>query len=283
MWGHPLTLPLHAKTKTNLGYPRRRNPLEPLRAGSSKSRARMCHLSGCLRSNSLQHQEVVESCMARYPFAFQMPDLILPEPPERNGFNPKAKIPYGVKTEHIFAAMQDFIEFLTLIDTQLHRKGMPTLESVMQQASFSNLVSEMMVAGIPKHCSSIVKNRYHNGHPDMLPAGKYPDDEAQHAGVDGIEIKASRYLQGWQGHNAEDVWLMVFVFQSGRLGPRVKGTPAFKFLLVTGGLLSKADWLFSGRSETSRRTITASVSRAGTARMLENWIYKSKELREGEG
>jgi hypothetical protein len=112
----------------------------------------------------------------------------------------------------------------------------------------------MMTAGIPKHCPTVVKNLYHNGHPDILPAGKYPKDQAQHAGVDGIEIKASRYAQGWQGHNAEDAWLMVFVFQSGRLGPKVKGTPAFKFLLVAGALLSKkiGDFL-AGRKPAAER------------------------------
>lgn len=208
-----------------------------------------------------------------------MSALILPEPVERDGFNARCKIPFGVSTDHVYAAMQDFIEFLTLIDRELQRKEMGTLENVMQQASFSNLVSEMMCAGIPKHCRTVAKNKYHNGHPDLLPAGKYPRDEAQHAGVDGIEIKASRYLQGWQGHNPEDVWLMVFVFQSGRIGPKVNGTPSFKFLLVAGGQLTKHDWLFSGRSETSRRTITASVTKQGAAKMMDNWIYKCADLR----
>jgi hypothetical protein len=216
-----------------------------------------------------------------YSFGF-MPALILPEPIEESGFNSKAAIPFGVRPAHVRAAMQDFIEFLTSIDTLLYSKGMGTLESVMQQASFSNLVSEMMTAGIPKHCPTVVKNLYHNGHPDILPAGKYPKDEAQHAGIDGIEIKASRYAQGWQGHNAEDAWLMVFVFQSGRLGPKVKGTPAFKFLLVAGALLSKTDWLFSGRSETSRRTITASVTKAGASRMTDNWIYKCADFKKAK-
>ena len=150
------------------------------------------------------------------------------------------------------------------------------------QANFSSLVGEMMGARIPKHCPTVVKNLYHNGHPDVLPAGKYSNDAAQHAGSDGIEIKASRYLQGWQGHNAEDVWLMVFVFQSGRAGPKVKEAQAFKFLLVAGAMLAKADWQFSGRSETSRRTITASVSKAGAKRMMRNWIYKCAELRQGK-
>jgi hypothetical protein len=87
-----------------------------------------------------------------------MADLILPEPPEQDGFNPKAKIPFGVTTTHVYAAMQDFVEFMKLIDTQLHRKEMASLENTMMQANFSSLVGEMMAARIPKHCPAIVKN-----------------------------------------------------------------------------------------------------------------------------
>lgn len=212
-----------------------------------------------------------------------MSQIILPEPIEEDGFNPKAIIPFGVTTAHIHAAMQDFIDFATAVDTELHAKGMASLENTMMQANFSSLVGEMMGARIPNHCSTVVKNLFHNGHPDVLPAGKYANDAAQHAGKDGIEIKASRYLQGWQGHNAEDVWLMVFVFQSGRKGPKVEKPQAFKFLLVVGAMLKKADWKFSGRSKPSRRTITASVSRAGAKRMMANWIYKCADLRQGKG
>lgn len=211
-----------------------------------------------------------------------MVDSILPEPVEESGFNPNAKIPFGVTTEHVRAAMQDFIGFLTLIDTALQGKGMASLENTIMQANFSSLVGEMMGACIPKHCATIVKNRYHNGHPDILPAGKYPKDEAQHAGSDGIEIKASRYLEGWQGHNVEDVWLMEFVFQSGRAGTKVKGAPAFKFLLVAGALLSKRDWQFAGRKGKSRRTITASVKPEGAAKMMANWIYKCEAYQKKE-
>jgi len=211
-----------------------------------------------------------------------MADLILPTPIEKDGFNPRARIPFGVTTEHIRRAMQDFIEFLSVIDGQLHAKGMGRFENLLMQANFSSIVGEMTSASIPKHCRTVVKNCFHNGHPDLLPAGKYANNSAQHAGSDGIEIKASRYLQGWQGHNAEDVWLMVFVFQSGREGPKVSQGQAFKFLLVVSALLTKKDWLFAGRSKTSRRTITASVTRQGAAKMMANWIYKCAELRQGK-
>jgi len=115
-----------------------------------------------------------------------MAERILPEPVEKGGFNPEAVIPFDVTTHHIHSAMTDFIDFLTVIDTQLLGKGMNSLENTIMQANFSSMVGEFISAQIPKRCKTVVKNRYHNGHPDILPAGKYEGDAAQHAGRDGI-------------------------------------------------------------------------------------------------
>lgn len=201
----------------------------------------------------------------------------IPEVPASDGFNPNAVIPFGVTVGHIREAMMEFTSFLGFIDTQLCSRGMERFEDMLMPANFSSIVGEFMTASIPKHCSTVVKNTYHNGHPDMLPAGKYPKDGAQHAGADGIEVKASRYLKAWQGHNPEDAWLMVFAFSSGRPADKHKGIkPApFRFLMVAGALLDKSDWLFAGRSATSRRTITASVTQAGYDKMMANWIYRA--------
>ena len=208
----------------------------------------------------------------------------IPEPADPKGFNPNAVIPCGVALEHVQRAMKEFTDFLGFIDTLLCSKDMARFEDMLMPANFSSIVGEFITATIPKYCTSVVKNTYHNGHPDILPAGKYVKDRAQHAGADGIEVKASRYLRGWQGHNPEDAWLMVFVFASGR--PRdaangIKSKP-FRFLMVCGALLEKNDWLFSGRSETSRRTITASVTRTGYDKMMANWIYKAPTLSESK-
>jgi hypothetical protein len=35
-----------------------------------------------------------------------------PNPIDPKGFNPDASLPYGLTTEHIRAAMQDFVDFL---------------------------------------------------------------------------------------------------------------------------------------------------------------------------
>lgn len=144
-----------------------------------------------------------------------------PVPVDAGGFNDNAIIPYGCTIKHIERAMGDFLDFLGFINQQLATKQILRLEAFLMPANFSSMVGEFMTVAIPKYCRSIVKNKYHNGHPDMLPKGKYPGDSALHA-TTGIEVKASRHGSGWQGHNAEDVWLMVFVFDanSARHSPR---------------------------------------------------------------
>lgn len=195
------------------------------------------------------------------------------------GFNPKTKLPYGLTIKHLQAAMIDFTNFIGFINLQLHSREMERLESMLMPANFSSIVGEFMASSIPKYCPTLVKNQYHNGHPDMLPKGRYPNDTRQHAD-EGIEIKGSRYLKGWQGHNPEDTWLMVFIFDSNRPVDVAKGIAPrpFKFVMVVGARITKDDWLFSGRSETSRRTITASITKSGYEKMMANWIYKVPDL-----
>ncbi len=193
-----------------------------------------------------------------------------------DGFNAQAQLPYGLTTEAIHLAMSDFLEFITFINLQLHHKGIERLESMLMAANFSSIVGEFVKSAMPKYCSTLVRNRYHNGHPDLIPAGRFPDDSVQYA-HEGVEVKASRYSSGWQGHNPEDTWLMVVVFDGNGPSDAIKGIEPrpFRFVRVVGAQLTRNDWTFSGRSETSRRTITASVTRSGYNKMMANWIYRS--------
>jgi hypothetical protein len=196
----------------------------------------------------------------------------IPVPLNPADFNQAAQLPYGLQISHLQAAMNDFLDFLGFVNQQLSTKGIQRLETMLMPANFSSIVGEFMSSTIPKHCGSLVKNKFHNGHPDLLPAGTYPNDAAQHV-TEGIEVKASRYLRGWQGHNPEDVWLMVFGFDSNR--PVDVVPKSFRFEMVVGAQLLKSDWVFSGRSATSRRTVTASVTDSGYQKMIANWIYRA--------
>jgi hypothetical protein len=200
-----------------------------------------------------------------------------PVPLNPLGFNKKSVLPYGLTTVHVHKAMAEFLDFLGFINVQLNRYGLARLESLLMPANFSGVVGEFISATIPKFCRTLARNAYHNGHPDLLPAGRYPGNACQHA-PEGIEIKASRYTSGWQGHNPENVWLMVFVFDANNPRDASLGNAPrpFRFLKVIGAQLSKGDWAFSGRSETSRRTITASVKKSGLQKMETNWIYRSE-------
>lgn len=198
-------------------------------------------------------------------------DACTPEPLAWDDFNPFAVIPYGCLVEQVYQAMSDFLDFLSVIDHELHQRQMHRLESLLMPANFSSIVGEFMHVGIAKHSNGLVKNRYHNGHPDLIPAGRFPDNAVQHS-HEGIEIKASRYHKGWQGHNPEAVWLMVFVFDSNR--PADSTPKPFRFEAVLGAQLEESDWHYSGRSATSRRTITATVRQSGYEKMAANWIYR---------
>ena len=195
-------------------------------------------------------------------------------------FNWKAEIPYGLTIEHICGAMNEFIDFIGFINQKLNERKIARLESMLMPANYSSIVGEFMTSTIPKHCATLAKNGYHNGHPDMIPKGLFPNDMVQHA-QEGIEVKGSRYLRGWQGHNAEDAWLMVFCFEASRPSDQAKKVNPipFRYVGVFGAQLEMDDWTFSGRSETSRRTITAGVNRSGYNKMAKNWIYKAPGLR----
>lgn len=202
-------------------------------------------------------------------------ELLLPVKPKIECLNPSCKLPYGLEPQHILSAMEEFSSFLRFVDEQLLTKNIPRLEEMLMPANFSSVVGEFMSTNIPKYCKSVAKNQFHNGHPDIIPAQVFKDDMCQYS-EEGIEIKASRYLKGWQGHNPESVFLIVFVFDSNRPVDSVKNIPAkpFRFLEVMGAKIEKSDWHYSGRSETSRRTITASVTSTGYQKMSANWIYR---------
>jgi hypothetical protein len=81
-----------------------------------------------------------------------------PKPLAPNGFNPTAVLPYGCTVEHLRKAMQEFLDFLGFINTQLRTKQIPRLECFLMPANFSSMVGEFIIAAIPKHCPSVAKN-----------------------------------------------------------------------------------------------------------------------------
>ena len=83
----------------------------------------------------------------------------------------------------------------------------------MQRAGFSGLLSQSFMSAVAAAFSSespgLTLNQYPNGRPDLVPRAHY-DGDAVKNGDEGVELKTSRSTSGWQGHNPEGGWLMVF-------------------------------------------------------------------------
>ena len=111
-----------------------------------------------------------------------------PRPVSLDGFNPNAVLPFGLTTEHIHNAMNDFIRLMRVANVQLHSEGIQRLETILAPANFSGMVGDFMAATIPNYCAGLARNMYHNGHPDMIPRGRFENDSVQYA-HEGLRLK----------------------------------------------------------------------------------------------
>ena len=188
------------------------------------------------------------------------------------GFNQNVQLPYGLRVAEVRAAIEDICDFLHNVNRFLTERGWDRLEETLMAATFSGVISEMVVQSTSKQSASLIRNQYHNGRPDLLPKGMYSNDAALQS-AEGIEVKASRNVSGWQGHNVESGWIMVFQYAVDLETEPVEERQPTKFVRVLIAQLSEGDWGFSGRRETSRRTPTASILRSGREKLLANPLY----------
>lgn len=194
---------------------------------------------------------------------------------------PSVPLPYGLTATAVVAAVNDLYAYLHAINRASVDHGYPRLEELMQRAAFSGLVSGLAVESMARETEregaapGLRPNRRHNGRPDLVPRGVYPGD-AVLRGDEGVEVKASRSTKGWQGHNLEAGYLMVVQFTPDVVTEPVYDRAPTVIERVLVAQLEEADWTFSGRSETSRRTITASVNSSGYAKLLAGTVYQRR-------
>lgn len=189
-------------------------------------------------------------------------------------FNSGAELPCGLTVSEIRQAIIDTYEFLFDLNNFFVSKGYARLEELLLGNSRSGMISEILVKHIGENSSTLTRNRKVGGHPDLIPRGKYPNDEVLH-GNEGIEVKTSKQPGGWQGHNPEDAWLLIFRYvEDARSGVSPSERKPLEFVQVLCAHITHDEWSFSGRSGTSRRTITASITEAGMDKLRSNPIYQ---------
>ncbi len=200
----------------------------------------------------------------------EIPDLI------DDYFNKYVNLPYDLKVEEVREAMQEIYGLLHDINRILFERSRSRLEDTILGNSLSGIISELLVKLIADKSSGLIRNEKVGGHPDLLPVGYYDSFEVLHGNY-GIEIKSSIQKGGWQGHNPENAWIMVFRYQVDTVTlPIINRTPT-KFVQVLIAELKKEDWSFSGRRGASRRTPTASITRTGMHKLRSNPVYQEPE------
>lgn len=189
-------------------------------------------------------------------------------------FNYSAKLSYGLQVGEIRNAIKNTYGFLFEINDFLIKRGYSRLEDLLLGNSLSGMLSEILVKNIAKSSKTLERNEKIGGYPDLIPKGVYPNNEVLR-GKEGIEVKSSKQRGGWQGHNPEESWLIIFRYiLDDKESPTYKRKP-IEFVQVLSAKLLMKDWSFSGRSDTSRRTITASITASGMDKLRSNPIYQN--------
>ncbi|MBI3979766.1 MAG: amidohydrolase family protein [Chloroflexi bacterium] len=121
-------------------------------------------------------------------------------------------MPYQLRLIDFEMAMQDVYDLLLDINTALVSRDLPRLEEAVRPAIFSGIMSDALAASLARHSRVLTINRFHNGHPDLIPAGRYPNDAVQ-AGDEGVEVKATKGRGAVDTRGAREAWLSVFRYE----------------------------------------------------------------------
>jgi hypothetical protein len=190
---------------------------------------------------------------------------------ESRYINERVELPYGLTVQEVEQAVAETYRLFHGLNDYLVQNGFLPLEELLLGNSLSGIVSEFLVKNIARASAALEANLKVGGHPDLLPKGHYSSNLVL-KGDEGIEVKSSVQKGGWQGHNPEDCWLMVFRYAIVEQGNN-ESVP-LTFVEILCAHLTKSDWSFSGRKGTSRRTPTASITTTGVEKLRSHFLYR---------
>jgi hypothetical protein len=190
--------------------------------------------------------------------------------------DPAVVLPYGMDAAGVVAAINDLYSYLHALNKASVEYGYDRLEDIQLRAAFSGLVSEIMVRSLAVSMSNrvpgLARNLYPNGHPDLIPRAMFLGDSVQN-GHAGVEVKAARNPTSIQAHNTGENWYCVIEFSCDVVTVPIYDREPTTIQRVRVAELEHSDWKFSGRSATSRRTPTASITKDGREKLEAGAVY----------
>jgi hypothetical protein len=189
---------------------------------------------------------------------------------DTTAFNPNAILPYELRLKDFEIAMQDVYDFFYDVNVLFQKKGLPRLEDELRAAVMSGMLSDMLTASMAKHSRVLTQNLYHNGHPDLVVKGKYPNDKIK-AG-EGVEIKTTRHKGGAvDTHGGRDQWMCAFVYQIDKVTEPAQDRRPTRFTEVYLNNVTVGDFRNNPRGVLGTKTST--LGAAGMKKLRSNWIY----------
>lgn len=187
-------------------------------------------------------------------------------------FNADLPLPYNLRIDDFKVAMQDVYDFLHDTNDFLVNKGLSRLDDTLRPANMSGFLSDMLTDSLGKHSRSLARNKFHNGHPDLIVRGQHKNDAAQSA-EQGVEIKTTRNQRAAVDfHGGRNQTLAIFVYRVDvQTEPAVKRAP-LEFTGVFISTVLEADFRRYERGDLGTRT--SSLKKEVRAKLLESWIYR---------
>lgn len=191
---------------------------------------------------------------------------------QNDKFNRNAALPFELRLKDFELAIQDVYDFFFDVNCALAHKGLGRFDDILRPAAMTGIISDMLTASMAKHARSLVQNRYHNGHPDLVVRGKYSNDSAK-AGELGVEIKTTRKAGGAvDTHGARDQWMCVFVYEVDNATEPVDARHPMQFTEIYLAQVTKSDFRKNARGELGTRTAT--LDREGVKKLRSQWIFR---------
>ena len=197
---------------------------------------------------------------------------IVRQTPDQSKFNTALALPYSLRLADFGMAMQDIYDFFFEVNVLLTSKGLKRLDDMLRPAAMLGLISDMVTASMAQHSRALVENQFHNGHPDLIQSGLYPNDMVK-AGEKGVEIKSTRKPGGAvDTHGARNQWMCVFVYQvDNDTEPAIDRAP-MRFTEVYLGHVAVDDFRRNERGVLGTRTAT--LDKGGIGKLRESWVYR---------
>lgn len=204
-----------------------------------------------------------------------------------NWFNPNAELPYGVTADEVRTAIKEFYDFYGDLNEFLLREDHGRIETVLRaNNALSDFIGNAATEELANASDDLIVNQKQDGFPDLLPTDNdeyAAEDYEIHHGDHGIETKCSKQSGGWQAHNNESAWFVVFRYERGDPETDIQDMEPIRFVQVLAADLNEDDWSHSGRSDDSRRTITSSIQSSGMYKLRSNIIYEDPDAITGRG